>query len=58
MRQIDGLPKTVLCGVPQGSILIPPLLLIYINSLGVLELGRNIVMFAVDRTVIYNGYSV
>lgn len=53
IKNIISKLETVLCGVPQGSILGPLLFLIYINDIGRLKLNGKLELFADDSAIIY-----
>ena len=46
--------QTIICGVPQGSILGPLLFIIYMNDMARLPLTSNLLLFADDTVLYYN----
>ena len=50
--------KEILCGVPQGSILGPKLVIIYINEICNISTTLKFTLFADDTNIFYSGYNI
>ena len=50
-------PRTVLCGLPQGTVLAPILFITFLNDLLTLNIKGKIISFADDTSVFYSGNS-
>ena len=47
-------PGNIICGVPQGSILGPLLLILYVNDITYTSNVLGFILFAVDTTILYS----
>ena len=56
-KVISSDSRTVVCGVPQGTVLAPLFFLIYVNSLCNLNIQGHIISFADDTAVVFAGDS-
>ena len=52
-KEIKSNLKSMLCGIPQGSILGPILFLVYINDLANISNKLSFILFADDTNVLY-----
>lgn len=53
-----SVPRKITCGVPQGSILGPPLFLIYVNNINQIGLKGYLTLYADDTSIFYFGQSI
>ena len=55
MNDTESDPSLVTCGVPQGSILGPPLFLCYINDMELsISTESKLLLYADDSTILYS----